>query len=205
MEIEDKIKVFISYSHANKAEKDRILKYLEPNTDMLVWYDKELLAGDQFDDVISAKIDESDIFIFLITQDFLTSKYCTEIEVSKALARKGEDDELRIIPVILDYCTFKKSKLSKYNAVPDDAHPVFSYDNHNKAYLEIANAIEEVVAYIKDKKKKLQQVVSIQSENKNSLNQAFALYLSDLGFTIQHRKKEVLYLDDLFIYPDLKR
>ncbi|MBJ6565227.1 toll/interleukin-1 receptor domain-containing protein, partial [Enterobacter hormaechei] len=102
MEIEDKIKVFISYSHANKAEKDRILKYLEPNTDMLVWYDKELLAGDQFDDVISAKIDESDIFIFLITQDFLTSKYCTEIEVSKALARKGEDDELRIIPVILD-------------------------------------------------------------------------------------------------------
>lgn len=205
MEIDDKIKVFISYSHANKAEKDRILKYLEPNTDMLVWYDKELLAGDQFDEVISAKIDESDIFIFLITQDFLTSKYCNEIEVSKALTRKGEDDELRIIPVILDYCTFKKSKLSKYNAVPDDAHPVFSYDNHNKAYLEIANAIEEVVAYIKDKKKKLQQIVSIQSENKNSLNQAFALYLSDLGFTIQHRKKEVLYLDDLFIYPDLKR
>ncbi|MGE9574760.1 hypothetical protein ACQP3C_27345, partial [Escherichia coli] len=40
---------------------------------------------------------------------------------------------------------------------------------------------------------------------KNALRTNFKLHLLDLGFTIQHRRKEILYLDDLFIYPDLKR
>ncbi|WP_210484657.1 TIR domain-containing protein [Pantoea ananatis] len=205
MTTKNKVKIFISYCHADKNHKDEILKFLYPNEDVDIWYDKELLAGDEFDDAISIKIEESDVFIFLITQDFITSKYCNEIELNKALLRKADDEELRIIPVILDYCTFEKSALCKYNAMPEHAKPVTSYSNMKKAYLEIAHGIEEIVSYIKEKKHKLEHVDVPQEQGKFTLNTQFKIYLSDLGFTIQHRKKEVLFLEDLFIYPDLKR
>lgn len=201
----NKFKVFISYSHANKKQRDELLKYLLPNDDIEIWYDKELLAGDDFDEVISKKIDESDIFIFLITQDFLASKYCYEIELSQALERKGLDEGLRIIPVILDWCRFKKSKLSKYNTTPSDAKPVTSYENPSKAYLEISEAIEEVISLMKEKQVCLQLLQPDLDEGEHVLQVEFNDYLADLGFTVQHRKKEVLLLEDLFIYPDLKR
>ncbi|MDM2928487.1 TIR domain-containing protein [Citrobacter sp. Cm046] len=202
----DKIRVFISYSHDDKEHKENILKYLKPNQNMEIWYDKELMAGDVFDDVISSKIEESDVFIFLITQDFLTSKYCIDIEVSKALERKSLDDGLRIIPVVLDYCTFKKSNLSKFNALPNDAKPVKSYQNINQAYLEISEGIEEVINYLLEKKKSLVLASTDMIEDDGrTLNPTFKTYLAELGFTIQHRRKECLFLNDLFIYPDLKR
>lgn len=204
--MDNKLKLFISYCHEDKHHKEQILKYLQPNEDIEVWYDKEMLAGDEFDEVISAKIEESDVFVFLITQDFLTSKYCNEIELSKALERKASDDELRIIPVVLDYCTFKSSRLSLYNATPSDAKPISSYQNQKQAYLEVSEAIEDVVKYLKEKKTQSSYEITEETVvEKNALRTNFKLHLLDLGFTIQHRRKEILYLDDLFIYPDLKR
>jgi hypothetical protein len=55
---------------------------------------------------------------------------------------------MRIIPIILDYCTFSSSKLAPYNAVPQKARPIKSFDNQNQAFLEVASSISEVVEYI---------------------------------------------------------
>ncbi|WP_025152418.1 TIR domain-containing protein [Morganella morganii] len=201
-----KVKAFISYSRDDENHRDNIIRYLETNKDLEIWYDKKLLGGDKFNDIIDNKIKECDIFIFLISQSFLNSKYCNEIELGGALERKYNNDAVKIIPVILDYCTFSSSVLSEYNALPDDAQPAASYENINKAYLDIAKGINKVISEIKGNNVVVTCAQNVNSNKKKvSLNSVFEDYLSDLGFTIQHRRKEYLYLEDLFIYPDLKK
>jgi len=203
-----KVKIFLSYCSKDKAEKDQILNFLMPMIEETaeIWHDQKLLAGDKFDDKIKQKLSECDVFLFVVTQEFLNSSYCKEVEVDAALNRKAEEDGMRIIPIILDYCTFTSSKLAPYNAVPQKASPIKSFENLNKAYLEVANSISEVVEYILSshvisQKLEVQELV-VKS---NELNKDFRKYLNELGFTIQHSNKDVVTLDDLFVYPDLKR
>jgi hypothetical protein len=35
-----------------------------------IWHDQRLLAGDKFDDKIKEKLIESDVFLFIVTQEF---------------------------------------------------------------------------------------------------------------------------------------
>ncbi|MBU9853908.1 TIR domain-containing protein, partial [Rahnella bonaserana] len=204
-----KIKIFLSYCHVDSAHKNKILNFLIPNSgeQIEIWHDRELLAGDDFSDEIKSKLEQSDIFIFLVSQDFLNSKYCLNVELDIALKKKAEEDEMRIIPVILDYCTFKKSKMSPYNALPSDARPISTYENLNQAYLEIANEISEVVSYMTQSRLVERRDISTLSSDatKEKLKLDFEKNLNDLGFTVQHSRKDTLYLHDLFIYPDLKR
>jgi len=203
-----KVKIFLSYCSKDKAEKDKILSFLMPMVEDTaeIWHDQKLLAGDKFDDKIKEKLTESDVFLFIVTQEFLNSNYCKEVEVDAALRKKAEEDDMRIIPIILDYCTFSSSNLAPYNAVPLKAEPIKSFDNVNRAYLEVAKSISEVVEYILSShviSQKLEvQGVVVKS---NALRHDFKSYLNELGFTIQHSNKDIVTLNDLFVYPDLKR
>jgi TIR domain len=53
------------------------------------WYDREILAGDDFGREISSNLEDSDLFLALLSPDFLASNYCFENEMQTALTRPG--------------------------------------------------------------------------------------------------------------------
>src|ERR1700736_6735763 len=97
-------KAFISYSHRDEKALERLhahLATLRREGKIAAWYDREILAGEDIDRTISSNLAESDIFLALVSPDFLNSSYCYDQEMAKALERHAEST-LRVIPVILE-------------------------------------------------------------------------------------------------------
>lgn len=81
-------KAFISYSHRDEKALERLhthLATLRREQKITAWYDREILAGDDVDNVINSNLRESEIFLALVSPDFLASSYCYEREMEKAL------------------------------------------------------------------------------------------------------------------------
>lgn len=102
----DKPRVFVSYSHADEAWKERVvrqLRVLEPEGVLEVWDDREIAGGDDWASAIEAAMASARVALFLVSASFLTSRFIGETEVPRMLARR-RGEGLRVIPVILSPC-----------------------------------------------------------------------------------------------------
>ena len=139
-------KAFISYSHRDEKALDRLhvhLTMLRRENLITAWYDREILAGDDFDREISLNLRDSDLFFALVSPDFLASNYCYEQEMENALKRH-EDGTLRVIPIILEPCDWKTSPLGKLKALPKDGNPISLWTNENVAYLDVVTELRRL-------------------------------------------------------------
>jgi hypothetical protein len=74
---------------------------VKANVDTLQpWHDTELKAGDRWDKEIRAELDQMDIFLCLVSYQFLSSGYIQSVELARAKAchRNGE---IEVVPVVL--------------------------------------------------------------------------------------------------------
>lgn len=150
----DRLNAFISYSHADESKKDELIKFLQNlkrDGTLEHWDDRKLLAGDKLDPEIKLRLDQADLVILLISQDFIASYYCYEIELTKTLELVNEGSA-RVVAVILDHCTWVDTPLKEFLVLPQDAKPVSEYLNANKAWLEITNSIRAVCTDVKKKR-----------------------------------------------------
>jgi hypothetical protein len=117
------VRMFVSYSHENAAWSKRLLPVLKvkANVDTLQpWHDTEIKAGDRWDKEIRAELERMDIFLCLVSIDFLASDYIQNVELSKAKARveKGEIDVVPVVVYPMDLksdCEF----LYQFNPLPE--------------------------------------------------------------------------------------
>ena len=79
------MRAFISYSHSDKAALDRLhvhLKNLTREGRIETWYDRNILAGGELDAEIERELEASDLFLLLVSPDFIASDYCVEREIA---------------------------------------------------------------------------------------------------------------------------
>src|ERR1700733_6878313 len=84
-------KVFISYCHADENLKEMLLfalQQLEHEKLIQSWHDRMILPGQDWDRVINEHLDSADLVIFLVSQSFVESTYCRDVEVKRALERE---------------------------------------------------------------------------------------------------------------------
>ncbi|HYQ93119.1 MAG TPA: TIR domain-containing protein, partial [Candidatus Competibacteraceae bacterium] len=103
-----KIRVFISYSHqdAEYLREDSLwgfLKGIQQEGIAEFWWDQRIATGELWDEEIKARIVDSDIALVLVSQAFLNSNYCTDVEIGGFIARK-----VFIFPVILSACEWQR-------------------------------------------------------------------------------------------------
>jgi class 3 adenylate cyclase/predicted ATPase len=106
------VRIFVSYSHADAGYlgDGSLLGYLrglEREENARFWTDERIAAGDKWDDEIRANIAQADIALVLVSQRFLDSEYCTNVEVAGFLDRRRKAG-LIIFPVILSPCEWKR-------------------------------------------------------------------------------------------------
>jgi hypothetical protein len=148
-------KAFISYSHADGRGLERLHKHLAMlQRDQLIaaWFDSAILAGSQLAGEIAAELDNSEVFLALVSPDYLASGYCYEKEFERALDLfKG--GRIRIIPIILEPCDWLSSPLSQFMALPKDGKPVSEWTNANNAFLDIVTGLRRVIQSLEPVKK----------------------------------------------------
>ena len=109
------LKVFITYAHKNRKEKDKLITCLDVMRQeglIDVWHDNEILAGDTWKkQIFSTNLPESDLLLYLISSDSLASENCNK-ELAEVLTKK----DIRVIFIIFESCDWKNHKLRSTKA-----------------------------------------------------------------------------------------
>jgi TIR domain len=161
-------KAFISYSHRDGKTLDRLhthLAMLRREELITAWYDHDIFAGDDVDQQIETNLANSDLFLALVSPDFLDSNYCYEREMGIALKRH-EEGTLRVVPIILEPCDWPSSPLGKFKALPKDGKAISLWTNENNAYLDVTMEIRRICESAKVRDEPLQRATST-SENES--------------------------------------
>lgn len=80
--------VFFSYSHKDEAFRDELERHLSGlvNTGKLVlWHDRKLVGGDEWQPAINQRLEDARIVLLLVSADFMHSPYCQD-ETKRAVA-----------------------------------------------------------------------------------------------------------------------
>ena len=142
------MRVFLSYSHRDEHVLERLRTHLAPlrrEGHIAAWYDREILAGAELDEEIAEQLGSCQLFLLLVSPDFLASEYCYEREMERALERNAHG-EARVIPIIIEPCDWRSSPLSRLRALPRDGRPISEWGNPNSAYLDVVTELRRIVA-----------------------------------------------------------
>ena len=135
------LKVFITYAHKNSEAKDKLITYLavlKQNGLIEVWHDNEILPGDKWRDVIFNNLADSDILLYLTCPYSLASENCNK-ELTVAL-----NPNIRVIPIILEYCDWQNHQLSDFQALPDKGKPIYDINEWNPESKGWQNVVEGI-------------------------------------------------------------
>ena len=209
-------KIFISYSHDDSAYFDQVHEHLKAlgvnETQLEIWSDERIAAGSDWFDDIKTAIDDASLILMLISSSFLASEFIKNEEIPAALERQ-EKHYIKVIPLIIRDCAWKTHKwLSKMQLRPQDKHrritslASMSPSDRDSA---LARLSEEIDAILKNQSEVLHQIVPNNHKANTSLDsllqQNFLDQLNDTEIIFAHRHADSISLDDLFVFPDLKK
>ena len=121
--------VFYSYSHKDEDLRDELdthLKLLKREGFISTWYDRKIPPGDQWDHVINENLNTAEVILFLVSQNFLASQYCRDIEMQRAMER-SEKHEAIVIPIILKPCVWTSEPFARLQALPKNCRPLVEW------------------------------------------------------------------------------
>lgn len=97
------VELFLSYAHLNQVWFDRlrpVAKFDGCRDRAYVWNDREMKAGDRWDREIRDALERMDVFVCLVSMEFLTSGYIRDVELKRALSR-AKKREVEIVPIVV--------------------------------------------------------------------------------------------------------
>lgn len=142
------MRAFISYSHKDHHILERLhihLVQLRRENLITEWCDREISAGGNIDQTISEELENCDLFIPLISPDFLASNYCYDIEMKRALERHNEGEAL-VIPIIVEPSDWQSTPLKNIKVLPKDGNPIVEWTNQNNAFLDITQHLRKITS-----------------------------------------------------------
>lgn len=142
------MRAFISYSHHDKAVLDRLhvhLKNLTRGGHIETWYDRDILAGSDLNAEIERELEAADLFLLLVSPDFIASDYCVEREMKRALERHAAG-AARVVPIIVEECDWKAlGELRQLKAMPTDGKAISEWASSNTAYLNVVQELRRII------------------------------------------------------------
>jgi len=199
MEQNKKLKLFICYSHQDNLDDNPYIEQFKKHTAPLKnnglieeWYDHEIFPGKDYQNEIDNNLEDADIICLFISANFLSSSNCMKEKKKSLELRKKKG--ISVIPIILSHCGWKDDKdISKLLALPTDGNPVSNFQDLEKAWLDVYNGLKKVI----EKEIKIKQL---------EITEEFENFLQDTEMlTKAHSQKENVFLDDIFVYPELDR
>jgi hypothetical protein len=137
--------VFISYSHRDEKLRETLgfhLASLQRQGVIKSWHDRKISAGTEWKQAIDENLNSVEIILLLISENFIASDYCYDLEMERAIARH-DAGEARVIPIILKPVDWSGAPFGKLQALPKNAKPVTTWSNRGEAFLNIAEGIRQ--------------------------------------------------------------
>jgi hypothetical protein len=144
------LSIFISYAHADEADKDRLLSelsILQRNGLIKAWDDWQVDGGEACSPEKLQAMDGCDLALLLMSRDFLRAKFIQSVELAHLLGR-GKTDNIRVVPIILSHCLWTEvPAIGQLQPLPKHAKPLKSFPeelgNRDEAWISIGIEIAE--------------------------------------------------------------
>jgi tetratricopeptide (TPR) repeat protein len=140
------LEVFFSYSHKDARLRDKLITHLSTLKRQGIiteWHDRKISAGTEWAGQISEHLSTAQIILLLVSQDFIASDYCYDIEMKVAMERH-EAGEARVIPVILRPTDWEGVPFARLQALPTEGKPITRWPNQDLAFVDVAKGIRRV-------------------------------------------------------------
>lgn len=156
-------RVFLSYSHQNSHWLGRLrthLAGLRRSKDVETWTDQEILPGDPWDNKIRENLQTADVFILLLSADFIASDYIWDIELTTIFEKLKERKAL-VIPILVEPLDLgglpnithdkdgKGMKINDFQITPSDENnrlkAISLWTNTEEALAKVALGIREAI------------------------------------------------------------
>ncbi len=195
MKQNDKLKLFISYSHLDEEHIKEFTKHIAPlkNNGLIEdWYDRQIIGGQDFQEKIDNNLENADIICLFISANFLASRACVKEQKNALELRKKKG--IVVVPIILSACGWlDDNEISSLLALPEDGKPISGFTDPNKAWNNVYNGVKHIV----EKEVKIKQL---------KITKAFSDFLQNTDLLAKaHSQKEKVVLDDIFVYPELEK
>ncbi|MEM8934412.1 MAG: TIR domain-containing protein, partial [Acidobacteriota bacterium] len=148
------VRVFVSYSHrdAEYLDEDSLLGFLRglERHGVVLWTDRRIKAGERWEDAIGRELTRCDIALALVSQAFLDSPYCQDVEIRKLLARRTT-----VLPLILSPCDWQRHAwLAETQALPRDGRTVEEHFTgagpRKRLFLDYREALQAHIDRLRD-------------------------------------------------------
>ncbi|MGE5344019.1 MAG: tetratricopeptide repeat protein [Candidatus Omnitrophota bacterium] len=145
-----KKKIFISYSHEDKAFKDMLvkqLKVLELEGNLDLWEDSRIETGIDWFPEIEKAINNAHIAVLMISAGFLTSNFIKGKEVPTIIRRRKKEG-LIVLPLFVKPCPWKSVPwLSPIQGFPSDNKTLINMikGEQLKCLAEFAEKINKII------------------------------------------------------------
>ena len=144
------VDVFYSYSHRDEELRDELEKHLTILRRQSVirdWHDRKIAAGTEWRGRIDERLERAQLILLLISSDFISSDYCYDVELTRAMERHRAGSA-RVVPVVLRPVYWKGAPFGELQALPTDAKAVTQYANRDEAFTIVAEGIAEAAAQL---------------------------------------------------------
>jgi hypothetical protein len=141
------IRVFISYAHADEAlrvELGKHLATLERQRLVASWHDRMIAPGADWTQEVDDAIENADVILLLISADFVSSRYCYDIELRRALARHTSGTAV-VIPVILRPVALSGLPFEHLQSLPAELKPITEWASRDAAYVNVVEGIRDAI------------------------------------------------------------
>jgi len=141
------LNIFFCYAHEDEIFLDQLHRHLTPlqrQGFITLWYDREISAGADWAKEIDERLNTAQIIILLISPDFMSSEYCSKVQMKRALERHKQE-ETYIVPVLLRSCLWESTSLAQFNILPKDHVPITESPDLEEAFCDVAKEVRYLV------------------------------------------------------------
>ncbi|WP_245930799.1 toll/interleukin-1 receptor domain-containing protein [Methylobacterium radiodurans] len=144
-----KVRIFVSYCHANAVQQAKLQVHLAQlrRDEVEIWFDGEMEAGDKLNTEISRKLRAADVFVALMSPEYIASHWC-QLEYRRAMGRRARGS-MRVVVVIVRPCAWKDTGASDLKVLPRDGKAVSDWRSMDHAFANVAEGIKGAVKAVR--------------------------------------------------------
>jgi hypothetical protein len=141
------LQIFCSYSHKDakyRAELEAHMANLLSQGTVKVWHDRLIRPGTDWARDIDRNLEQANIVMLLVSADFMASRYCTGVELARALERQAADG-IRVVPILVRDCDLADAPFAQLQWLPTGAKPVKRWTDRDTAWTDVVKGLRKVV------------------------------------------------------------
>jgi len=146
--------IFISYSHRDSIWLEELKKRLHPYVqrfnnvgldESMIWHDGLITPGDEWREKIKEALNRARAAIFLVSTDFLNSKFITDYEIPELLKAHKKEGVL-LCWIHIKFSPYKQTVIDSFQFLHNPDKPLEEFrTRRNREWVKICDKIFEII------------------------------------------------------------